>query len=102
MAARYILTYEVIRKEETRLQKKVKSYYQINGRKTSAGIIKQIRKDISDMTFRIARKCNVCVNYPRWSIQGKSLVLGESTILLPSLRYVSFEELEKIEQQYGG
>lgn len=101
MATRYILTYEVIRKEEARLQEKIR-LYPVNGRKTATATIKQIRKDIGDMTFRIARKCNVSVNYPRWSIQGKNLVLGEPTILLPSLRYVNFEELKRIEQQYGG
>lgn len=50
-----------------------------------------IRKEIGNVTFRIARKCNVSVNYPRWSIQGKKVVLGEPSILLPTLRYVSFE-----------
>lgn len=101
MTTRYILTYEVIQKEEARLQEKIRSY-PVNGRKTATATIKQIRKDIGDMTFRIARKCNVSVNYPSWNIQGKNLVLGEPTILLPSLRYVNFEELKRIEQQYGG
>ena len=101
MATRYIMTYEVIRKEEARLQEKIRSY-PVNGRKTATATIKRIRKDIGDMTFRIARKCNVSVNYPRWSIQGKTLALVEPTILLPSLRYVNFEELKRIEQQYGG
>lgn len=54
------------------------------------------------MTFKIARKCNVSVNYPEWSIQGKKVVLSEPTILLPSLRYVSFEELKQIENKFTG
>lgn len=54
------------------------------------------------MTFRIARKCNVSVNYPKWSIQGKKVVLGEPSVLLPTLRYVSFEELKAIELGYEG
>ena len=54
------------------------------------------------MTFRIARKCNVSVNYPRWNIQGKKVVLGEPSVLLPTLRYVSFEELKAIELGYEG
>lgn len=95
------MTYEAIRQEEARLQERVRSY-QVNGRKTSTGTIKMIRKEIGDMTFRIARKCNVSVNYPRWSIQGKKVVLGEPTILLPTLRYVSFEELKAIELSYEG
>lgn len=74
----------------------------VNGRKTSTGTIKMIRKEIGDMTFRIARKCNVSVNYPRWSIQGKKVVLGDPSILLPTLRYVSFEELKAIELGYEG
>lgn len=101
MATRYILTHEVIRQEEVRMQERVRSY-PVNGRKTSTGTIKMIRKEIGDMTFRIARKCNVSVNYPRWSIQGKKVVLGEPTILLPTLRYVSFEELKAIELSYEG
>lgn len=101
MATRYFMTYEAIRQEEARLQERVRSY-QVNGRKTSTGTIKMIRKEIGDMTFRIARKCNVSVNYPRWSIQGKKVVLGEPTILLPTLRYVSFEELKAIELSYEG
>lgn len=60
MATRYFMTYEAIRQEET-----------------STGTIKMIRKEIGDMTFRIARKCNVSVNYPRWSIQGKKEQLLE-------------------------
>lgn len=101
MATRYFMTYEAIRQEEARLQERVRSY-QVNGRKTSTGTIKMIRKEIGDMTFRIARKCNVSVNYPRWSIQGKKVVLGDPTILLPTLRYVSFEELKAIELSYEG
>lgn len=95
------MTYEAIRQEEVRLQERVRSY-PVNGRKTSTGTIKMIRKEIGDMTFRIARKCNVSVNYPRWSIQGKKVVLGEPSILLPTLRYVSFEELKAIELSYEG
>lgn len=95
------MTYEVIRQEEIRLQERVRSY-PVNGRKTSTGTIKMIRKEIGDMTFRIARKRNVSVNYPRWSIQGKKVVLGEPSILLPTLRYVSFEELKAIELGYEG
>lgn len=101
MTTRYIMTHEVIRQEEARLQERIRSY-PANGRKTSTGTIKMIRKEISDMTFRIARKCNVSVNYPRWSIQGKKVVLGEPTILLPTLRYVSFEEMKAIELSYEG
>ena len=101
MATRYFMTYEAIRQEEARLQERVRSY-PVNGRKTSTGTIKMIRKEIGDMTFRIARKCNVSVNYPRWSIQGKKVVLGEHSILLPTLRYVSFEELKAIELSYEG
>lgn len=101
MATRYFMTYEAIRQEEARLLERVRSY-PVNGRKTSTGTIKMIRKEIGDMTFRIARKCNVSVNYPRWSIQGKKVVLGEPTILLPTLRYVSFEELKAIELNYEG
>lgn len=101
MATRYIMAYEVIRQEEAGLQERV-GPYPVNGRKTSAETIKKIRRDISNMVFRIARRCNVCVNYPRWSIQGKNVVLGEPTILLPSLRYVSFEELKEIELNYEG
>ena len=90
MATRYIMTHEVIRREEARLLR-IFEAYPVNGRKTNTGTIKMIREEIGNMTFRIARKCNVSVNYPRWSIQGKKVVLGEPSILLPTLRYVSFE-----------
>lgn len=58
MATRYIMTYEVIRQEEARLQGRFEAY-PVNGRKTSAETIKKIRKEIGNMAFRIARKCNV-------------------------------------------
>ena len=101
MATRYIMTHEVIRQEEARLLGRFEAY-PVNGRKTNTGTIKMIRKEIGNMTFRIARKCNVSVNYPRWSIQGKKVVLGEPSILLPTLRDVSFEELKAIELGYEG
>lgn len=101
MATRYIMTHEVIRQEEARLLGRFEAY-PVNGRKTATATIKQIRKDIGDMTFKIARKCNVSVNYPRWSIQGKKVVLGEPSVLLPTLRYVSFKELKAIELGYEG
>lgn len=78
------MTHEVIRQEETRLLGRFEAY-PVNGRKTNTGTIKMIRKEIGNMTFRIARKCNVSVNYPRWSIQGKKVVLGEPSVLLPTL-----------------
>lgn len=83
------MTHEVIRREEARLLR-ILEEYPVNGRKTNTGTIKMIRKEIGNMTFRIARKCNVSVNYPKCSIQGKKVVLGEPSILLPTLRYVSF------------
>ena len=95
------MTHEVIRQEEARLLR-ILEEYPVNGRKTNTGTIKMIRKEIGNMTFRIARKCNVSVNYPRWSIQGKKVVLGEPSVLLPTLRYVSFEELKAIELGYEG
>lgn len=101
MATRYFATYEVIRQEEARLHGKFETY-PVNGRKTSVDTIKKIRQEIGNMTFRIARKCNVSVNYPRLSIQGKKVVLGDPSILLPTLRYVSFEELKTIELGYEG
>lgn len=95
------MTHEVIRREEDRLLR-ILEEYPVNGRKNNTGTIKMIRKEIGNMTFRIARKCNVSVNYPKWSIQGKKVVLGEPSILLPTLRYVSFEELKAIELGYEG
>ena len=95
------MTHEVIRQDEARLLGRFEAY-PVNGRKTNTGTIKMIRKEIGNMTFRIARKCNVSVNYPRWSIQGKKVVLGEPSVLLPTLRYVSFEELKAIELGYEG
>lgn len=55
------MTHEVIRREEARLLR-ILEEYPVNGRKTNTGTIKMIRKEIGNMTFRIARKCNVSVN----------------------------------------
>ena len=54
------MTHEVIRREEARLLR-IFEAYPVNGRKTNTGTIKMIREEIGNMTFRIARKCNVSV-----------------------------------------
>ena len=75
------MTHEVIRQEEARLLGRFEAY-PVNGRKTNTGTIKMIRKEIGNMTFRIARKCNVSVNYPRWSIQGSGAGRTDNSIAI--------------------
>lgn len=51
------------------------------------------------MSFDIVRTCNVLVNYPKLSIQGGKVVLGEPTIMLPNCKLVNLEQLKKIEEK---
>lgn len=73
----------------------------IRGRNTSQDVIKNIRDELEDMYFRIARTCNVLVNYPRMHIEGTKVVLGEATILLPDCKYAGIEKLKEIELRRG-
>lgn len=96
---RYIMVHEVILDEEKKMNQKF-SQIPVNGRRTQPQTIKQVKQIISNTTFRIARKCNVSVNYPNMMIQGKEVVLGKPSILLPNLQYVDFDELKRIELGY--
>jgi len=69
----------------------------VDGRRTKPQTIKQVRQPINDASFQIARKYNVLVNYPRMTIQGKEVVLGKASILLPSGRFVDWDELRVME-----
>lgn len=69
----------------------------VDGRRTKSQTVKQVRQLIDDASFQIARKYNVLVNYPHMNIQGKEVVLGKASILLPSGRFVDWDELRVME-----
>lgn len=72
----------------------------IKGKRTSTQTIKQVREIVFDMSYRIAQRCNIIVSYPRMSIQGTEVVLGEPSIILPDCQIVNFEQLREIELNY--
>ncbi|MDO4306009.1 MAG: hypothetical protein Q4C77_04180 [Eubacteriales bacterium] len=95
-ARRYIFVHEIILTEEEKLREKLEKL-PLDGRRTKPQTIKQVRQLISDAAFKIARKYNVLVSYPHMTIQGKAVVLGKASILLPSGRYASWDELKEME-----
>lgn len=70
----------------------------IKGKQTTTKTIKQVEQMKSDMTFLLARKCNVLVSFPQMHIEGSKVVLGKSHIWLPNCRIVDFETLVAIEE----
>lgn len=93
---RYKLVHERIRQEEKRLQS-VYDSMPIKGKDTRPDTQKRVLQEMRKMTFLLARECNVLVNYPKLSIQGTKVVLGSPSIMLPSCRFVSYEELRDME-----
>lgn len=93
---RYKLVHERIRQEEKRLQS-VYDSMPIKGKDTRPDTQKRVLQEMRKMTFLLARECNVLVNYPKLSIQGTKVVLGPPLIMLPSCRFVSYEELRDLE-----
>lgn len=100
MATRYIMAHEVIKQKEEELLMKFQEL-PINGKKTDAKTRKKIIKAVRDTEFLIARKCNVAVRWQTMKICGNRVELADPRILLPSLRYVSYEELKELELGYG-
>ena len=98
MARNKLLVYQVIAREAESLTARL-NHMPLKGRKTSPEIVKRVKDEVDDMSFDIARACNVLVNYPRLSIQGDKVSLGEPSILLPNCRYVSLEQLKEIEEK---
>lgn len=93
---RYKLVHERIRQEEKRLQS-VYDSMPIKGKDTRSDTQKRVLQEMREMTFLLVRECNVLVNYPKLSIQGTKVVLGPPSIMLPSCRFVSYEELRDLE-----
>lgn len=92
----YKLAHRRILQEQKKLEATY-SHMPLAGKNTRADVVKRVREEMQEMSFRLARECNILVNYPKLSIQGSSVVLGEVRILLPSGRYVGYEELKQIE-----
>lgn len=97
MARHKLYVYEIIERESAKLTKRL-NHMPLKGKQTSPEIVKRVKSEVSDMSFDIARACNVLVNYPRLSIQGDKVVLGEPTIMLPNCRLVNMEQLREIER----
>lgn len=70
----------------------------IKGRQTSTRTIKCVEQMKSNMTFLLARECNVLVTFPRMHIEGSKVVLGSPHIWLPNCRIAEFETLVAIEE----
>lgn len=92
----YKLVHQRIWQEEKRLQS-IYDGMPIKGKDTRADTQKRVLREMQEMTFLLARECNVLVNYPKLSIQGTKVVLGPPSIMLPSCRFVSYEELRNLE-----
>ncbi|MDO5146116.1 MAG: hypothetical protein Q4D60_03860 [Eubacteriales bacterium] len=92
----YKLVHRRIQQEEKRLQS-VYDGMPIKGKGTREDTQKRVLREMQEMTFLLARECNILVNYPKLSIQGNKVVLGPPTILLPDCRYVTFEQLKELE-----
>lgn len=96
MARNFMYMHERIYKEQNTMDREF-GKIPVNGRQTSQADQKRIRKIISDSSYKIAQECSVLVSYPRMRIEGKRVVLGEPTIMLPNCRLVTIKELQDIE-----
>lgn len=98
MARNFMYVHERIYKEQNAMQTEFRKL-PINGRRTSVADLKRVRAIISDAVYGIAQECQVLVSFPGWHIEGKKVVLGEPSIMLPDCRLVTIEQLKDIE--YG-
>lgn len=96
MARNFLYVYERIYKEANAMQREF-AKIPVNGRQTYRADQKRIRKIISNSTYQVAQECSVIVSYPRMHIEGREVVLGEPSIMLPDCRLVTIEELRDIE-----
>lgn len=96
MARNFMYVYERIYKEANAMQREF-AKIPVNGRRTSEADQKCIRKIILDSSYQVAQECQVLVSYPRMRIEGREVVLGEPTIMLPDCRLVTIEQLQDIE-----
>ena len=92
----YKLVHQRIRQEEKRLQS-IYDGMPIKGKDTRVDTQKRVLQEMREMTFLLARECNVLVNYPKLSIQGTKVVLGPPSIMLPTCRFVSYKEIKDLE-----
>jgi len=88
--------YERIFKEQNAMYREF-GKIPVNGRQTSQAEQKRIREIILSSSYQVAQECQVIVSYPRMRIEGRRVVLGEPTIMLPGCRLVTIEELQDIE-----
>ena len=92
----YKLVHQRIRQEEKRLQS-IYDGMPIKGKDTRVDTQKRVLQEMREMTFLLARECNVLVYYPKLSIQGTKVVLGPPSIMLPTCRFVSYKEIKDLE-----
>ncbi len=96
MARNFMYVYERIFKEQNAMDREF-GKIPVNGRQTSQEDLKLIRNIILDSSYQVAQECHVIVSYPRMRIEGRRVVLGEPTIMLPDCRLVTIEKLQDIE-----
>ena len=97
MARNKLFVYEVIELESSKLLKRL-NRMPLKGKQTPPAIVKRVKNEVEEMTFDIARTCNVLVNFPKLTIQGSEVVLGEPTVMLQNCRLVNISQLREIEK----
>lgn len=97
MAGHKVYVHEYINRESEKLVKRL-NHMPLKGRQTSPAIIKRVKDEVGDLSFDIARTCNVAVSFPKLKIRGGEVVLGEPTIMLPNCKLVGMDELKRIEK----
>ncbi len=100
MTRNFMYVYERIYKEANAMQREF-AKIPVNGRQTSKADQKHIRKIVSDSCYLVAQECQVIVSYPRMRIEGRQVVLGEATIMLPDCRLITIEQPQDIELGKG-
>ena len=96
MARNFLYVYERIYKEANAMHREF-AKIPVNGRQTSRADQKRIRKIISNSAYQVAQECSVIVSYPRMHIEGREVVLGEPSIMLPDCQVINIEQLKDIE-----
>ena len=96
MERNFLYVYERIYKGRNAMEERFRQI-PICGKRTLPSDLRRIRKVISNETYKIARECSVAVGYPKMRIEGNKVILGEESILLPNLKYVTMAQLKRIE-----
>lgn len=96
MRRNFLYVYERIYKEINAMESEFEKLA-INGKRTPAADLRRVAKYISNSSYVVAQECQVLLNFPKWHIEGRKVVLGEPSIMLPDCRLVNIEQLKDIE-----